>query len=398
MILELITISFAILLAIPLVVVGTECLIALVFDQPPPPILDNLVAPVSYRILIPAHNEALIIGKTLTNLIAALPDSKPETILLVADNCTDNTANIARSFGVTVLERHDTTLRGKGFALEHGVQYLREHNSPDILVVMDADCETTKHCLSLLISRVIESGKPAQMAYIMRVVKNASIKQKTAGFAWLLKNKIRPIAMENMGLPGALSGTGMALPWQALETVKIGHDNIVENMLFSIDCAINGYPPVFCADAVVYSDFPEQASAEDTQRTRWEHGHLQTIFQQLPIIVRESWRQKDWRLFAMALDIGVPPVTLLVVISLCGLMALLLLLLVTETATAFQLLLLSFFYFTAMLTSVWWRYGQDYLSAKELSGIPLYIASKLSIYFTFVFKRQKEWVRTERDS
>jgi cellulose synthase/poly-beta-1,6-N-acetylglucosamine synthase-like glycosyltransferase len=263
---------------------------------------------------------------------------------------------------------------------------------------MDADCETTQHALNTLINKVTESGKPAQMAYIMRVIKDANIKQKIAGFAWLLKNKIRPIAIESMGLPGALSGTGMALPWQALETVKIGHDDIVENMLLSIDCAINGFAPVFCADAVVYSDFPEQSSAEDTQRTRWEHGHLQTIFQQLPVIIKESWQQKDWRLFAMGLDIGVPPLSLLVVISLGGLMALFLLLLATKTATAFQLSLLSFFYFAAMLTGVWWRYGQDYLSAKELSGIPQYVVSKLSIYFAFIFKRQKEWVRTERDS
>lgn len=397
MILELITISVAVLLSIPLVVIGTECLVTLLFDTPTSPTPNSLAPTVSYRILIPAHNEAGIVGKTLANLMTALADSNPETIILVADNCTDNTASIARSFGVTVLERHDTTLRGKGFALEHGVQYLRGSNPPDILVVMDADCETTQYGLNTLINKVTESGKPAQMAYIMRVIKDANIKQKIAGFAWLLKNKIRPIAIESMGLPGALSGTGMALPWQALETVKIGHDDIVENMLLSIDCAINGFTPVFCADAVVYSDFPEQISAEDTQRTRWEHGHLQTILQQLPVIVKESWRQKNWRLFAMALDVGVPPLSLLVMISLSGLMALLLLLLVMKTATAFLLLLLSFFYFAAMLTGIWWRYGQAYLSTKELSGIPQYVISKLSIYFTFIFKRQKEWIRTDRD-
>ncbi len=398
MILELFAISVAVLISVPLVLVGSECLVTLLFDNSLTPIADAPTSPVSYKILIPAHNEAAIVGKTLTNLIAALADSSPENIILVADNCTDNTASIARSFGVTVLERHDATLRGKGFALEHGVKYLSLNSPPDVLVVMDADCQTTKHSLNVLVNRVVESGKPAQMAYIMRVIKNASIKQKIAGFAWLLKNKIRPIAIESIGLPGALSGTGMALPWQALESVKIGHDDIVENMLLSIDCAINGFTPVFCADAVVYSDFPEQSAAEDTQRTRWEHGHLQTILQQLPVVIKESWRQKDWRLFVMALDIGVPPLSLLVVISLCGLMGLFLLLLLAETGTAFQLLLLSFFYFAAMLTCVWWRYGQEYLSAKELSGIPQYVASKLSIYFTFIFKRQKEWVRTERDS
>ena len=401
MILGLLLILFAVLISTPLLVVGTECLVALFFDTKALPCPDTPEKAIAYKILIPAHNEASIVGKTLAKLIAELPDSNsgpnPENIILIADNCADTTAEIARSLGVTVLERNDATHRGKGFALDFGIQYLRVNSHPDVLVIIDADCETSKNSLIALINLVSVLGKPAQMTNIMRVIDNASIKQKIAGFAWFLKNKIRPLAMYRMGLPVALTGTGMALPWQLLESVKVGHGNIVEDMQLGIDCAINGYPPVFCPDAVVYSDFPEQSSAELTQRTRWEHGHLQTIFHQIPILIKESYRQKDWRLFALALDIGVPPLSLLVMISLSGFMALSLLLLITETATAFQLLLLSFFYFAAMLTSVWWRYGQAYLSAKELSGIPQYVISKLSIYFAFIFKRQKEWIRTDRD-
>jgi cellulose synthase/poly-beta-1,6-N-acetylglucosamine synthase-like glycosyltransferase len=398
MILELILSSIAILISVPLIVVGTECLIALFFDTKSPPCTNRADNSVSYKILIPAHNEANIIGKTLTQLIAQLPDSNPESIVLVADNCTDNTANIARYTGVTVLERHDAAHRGKGFALDFGIHYLKENNHTDVIVVLDADCETSKNSLNRLMELATSLGRPAQMTNIMRVVENASIKQKIAGFAWLLKNKLRPLAMNKMGLPVALTGTGMAFPLRVLETVKVGHGNIVEDMQLGIDCASNGFPPVFCPDALVYSDFPEQSSAEISQRTRWEHGHLQTIFQQLPVLIKESYRQKNWRLFALALDIGVPPLSLLVMIALGGLMTLAIFLLITETATAFFILLLSFLYFSAMLASVWWHYGQHYLSAKELSGIPLYIISKLSIYIAFIFKRQKEWIRTDRDA
>jgi cellulose synthase/poly-beta-1,6-N-acetylglucosamine synthase-like glycosyltransferase len=326
-----------------------------------------------------------------------LPDPNPEAIVLVADNCTDNTADIARSLGITVLERHDTTHRGKGFALDFGIQHFRETGHPDVLIIIDADCETTKAALTSLINSVIRSKLPAQMTYLMRVVEKASIKQKIAGFAWLLKNKIRPLAMNSMGLPAALSGTGMAFPWRVLETIPMGYDNIVENMQLSFDCTINGFPPVFCPDALIYSNFPEQSTAELSQRTRWEHGHLQTIVQQLPALVKASFRQKDWRLFVLALDIGVPPLSLLVMITLGGLLALAISALLTGSATALFLLFLGFFYFAAMLTTVWWRYGRDYLSAHELSGIPRYVIAKLSIYIAFIFKRQKEWVRTDRD-
>jgi cellulose synthase/poly-beta-1,6-N-acetylglucosamine synthase-like glycosyltransferase len=397
MIFEWLVVTIAVFISIPLVVVGTECLVALFFGIQKPPISVTLEKAIAYKVLIPAHNEASIIGKTLAKLIAELPDSNPKNIILIADNCSDTTANIARSLDVTVLERSDVNQRGKGFALDFGIQYLKANNHPDVLVIIDADCETSKNSLIALINLVFELGKPAQMTNIMRVIDNAGIKQKIAGFAWFLKNKIRPLAMYRMGLPVALTGTGMALPWQLLETVKVGHGNIVEDMQLGIDCAINGYPPVFCPNAVVYSDFPEQSSAELTQRTRWEHGHLQTIVHQLPILIKESYQQKDWRLFAMALDVGVPPLSLLVMIALSGLIAASLSSLIIGSTTVFFILLLSFFYFTAMLTSVWWRYGQDYLSAKELSGIPQYIISKLSIYVAFLFKRQKEWVRTDRD-
>jgi cellulose synthase/poly-beta-1,6-N-acetylglucosamine synthase-like glycosyltransferase len=398
MILELIALLIAVVISIPLLVLGTECLVALFFAAQPSPDSGTFENPVSYKILIPAHNEADIIGKTLAKLIAQLPDSKPESIVVVADNCTDGTAGIARSLGVTVLERHDTAQRGKGFALDFGIQYLRGNNHPDVLVVMDADCETSKAAFASLINSVATFNLPSQMTYLMRVIENASIKQKISGFAWLLKNKIRLSAMNKMGLPVTLTGTGMAFPWQVLETVKVGHGNIVEDMQLGIDCTINGFPPIFCPAAVVYSDFPEQSSAELTQRTRWEHGHLLTIFHQLPILVKASYRQKNWRLFAMALDIGVPPLSLLVMLALGALVALSVSSWITGSPRAFFMVLASFFYFAAMLASVWLRYGRDYLSAKELSSIPLYVVSKLSIYLAFIFKRQKEWVRTDRDT
>ena len=397
MILEALTIAVSTLVSIPLLMVGTECLVALLFNPKATSSEGALGKQITYKILMPAHNEAQIIAKTLARLIPQLPDANPQHIVLVADNCTDETAVIARSSGVTVLERQDNERRGKGYALDFGIQYLSENRQPAIIVVMDADCETTKASLSALIYKVAQTNRPAQMTYLMRVPEQASIKQKISGFAWMLKNKIRLSAMDKMGMPVTLTGTGMAFPWQVFETVKIGHGNIVEDMQLGIDCAINGYPPVFCAEAVVYSDFPEQSEAELSQRTRWEHGHLQTILQQVPVLVKEAIRRKNGRLFILALDIAVPPLSFQVMLTLSCFLILAIAYWVTNNVTAFAILLLSFLYFTAMLAGIWRRFGQGYLSAKELSAIPQYAYSKLSIYGAFIFKRQKEWVRTNRD-
>jgi cellulose synthase/poly-beta-1,6-N-acetylglucosamine synthase-like glycosyltransferase len=387
----------AIIISIPLLVIGTECLVTLLIGIKAPLQQDKLEKGVSYKILMPAHNESAIIALTLGTLIPELPDDNPKSIVLIADNCTDNTAALARSMGVSVLERSDTNNRGKGFALDFGIRHLSKNNPPDVLVIIDADCVTDKNSLVTLINLVFSINRPAQMTNIMRVIEKASIKQKIAGFAWLLKNKIRPFAMHKMGFPVALSGTGMALPWLLLKNVQIGHGNIVEDMQLGIDCAINGFLPAFCSDAVIYSDFPEQSSAELSQRTRWEHGHLQTIFLQVPTLIKESWRQKNFRLMAFACDIGVPPLSLLVLIVISGLLLLMICSFITDTTTALLILLLSFLYFAAMLALIWWRFGTEYLTATEIAGIPNYVFSKLSIYFSFIFKRQKEWVRTDRD-
>lgn len=387
----------AILLSIPLIVIGTECLIALfTYSNTATNVPETLAKGITYKVLIPAHNEAAIIGKNLAKLIPELPDGNPKNIVLIADNCTDITAQLAHATGITVYERNDTSKRGKGFALDFGIQQLKS-NPPDVVVVLDADCETSKSSFAALINLVINTNKPAQMTNVMRISKNASLKQKIAGFAWILKNKLRPAATSKLKLPALLTGTGMAFPWTVFAIVNVGHGNIVEDMQLGIDCASKGFKPVFCKNAVVYSDFPEQSSAELSQRTRWEHGHLHTILHQVPALIKEAWRQKDIYLLALALDIGVPPLSLLVFLSTSGLVFLSFCFLITNAVAALLILLLSFLYFAVMLTLIWRRFGQDYLTASELAGIPHYVFSKLSIYLSFIFKRQKEWVRTDRD-
>jgi cellulose synthase/poly-beta-1,6-N-acetylglucosamine synthase-like glycosyltransferase len=395
--LENLSLLVAFLVSLPLLVVALQCLAALLLNQPN---YGDVVCAETKKVsfLIPAHNEAGIIEKTLSHLMPELPDGDTRNVVLIADNCSDDTAQIARSFGVTVIERQHATERGKGFALDFGLQHLKATTPPEIVIILDADCETTKADLSRLIATVATRHLPAQMIYLMRVIKGASIKQKIAGFAWLLKNKVRLLGMNALGLPVVLTGTGMAFPWTVFEKVRLGSGNIVEDMQLGIDCSVIGFPPVLSADATVYSDFPEQSAAELSQRTRWEHGHLQTIAQQVPALIKQAWSKKSPGLLVLAFDIGVPPLSLLVMLAFGGLGLLGLIATLTSATVAVKLLMVSFGLFAVMLIAVWWRYGQDYLSAKELLGIPFYILSKLSIYAAFIFKRQKDWVRTERDS
>src|SRR5436190_13448956 len=119
----------------------------------------GLPAGARVAVLIPAHNEQAVIGATLRTLMPAIPGGS--RVVVVADNCSDATATIARDFGAEAIERHDQQKRGKGFALDFGVAHLRE-SAPDCLVFLDADCQVQPDTLKLLAAAAIATGRPVQ--------------------------------------------------------------------------------------------------------------------------------------------------------------------------------------------------------------------------------------------
>ncbi|MEF3075492.1 glycosyltransferase family 2 protein [Methylobacter sp. Wu1] len=410
------------LLALPLWIVISECWIALFAGKKQDDhqlIQTNLS---KATVLIPAHNEAAVIAKTLRRLIEQFAISSAEVlsdsenafsirdnlekedtskgyprIIVVADNCTDNTAEIARQFNVTVLERKDNELRGKGYALDFGIQFLKNQSEIDVLVVLDADCELKPLAIEKLVHRCLTLDLPVQAIYMMCLPEKASFKQRIAGFAWLVKNKIRPLAVSLLNLPVTLTGTGMAFPWHLMNQVNLAHGHIVEDMQLGIDLTLKGYPPRLCQNAEVFSYFPEQQSAQKTQRTRWEHGHLMTIIEQVPLLIKQAVIDRNLKFLAMALDVAVPPLALLVLLSLGGIGLLSIFYAITNWLLPVGLLLVSFVLFALTILVVWWREGRALLSLADLCAVPIYIASKLSVYFSFISGRQKDWVRTERD-
>ena len=348
-----------------------------------------------YKVLIPAHNEEEIIERNLSALMRQ--GVFADEIIVVADNCSDSTAEIARALGVTVLERFNDEQRGKGYALDHGLQYIKTCDLPDVVVILDADCEIDGDSLKSLVNACHKQQRPLQALYLMRNNKEASLARRVAGFAWLVKNKVRPLAVKTLTLPATLTGTGMAFPWKVIADINVAHGNIVEDMQLGIDCTLAGFPPMLYEQAIVYSDFPEQGSeAENTQRTRWEHGHLITIIQQVPRLIKLGIIRKDWRLLGLALDIGVPPLSLLVLLSVMGLFLLAIYSYIIGIYTLFILFVMVFSFFSIMLVMAWWKFGREYLTLKELCRIPTYIVSKIAVYVTFLFKRQKSWIRTTR--
>jgi len=348
-------------------------------------------------VLVPAHDEAAGIARTLEALLPQLREH--DRVVVVADNCTDDTAAIARRAGprVQVVERRHETDRGKGFALAFGVDALRA-DPPGLVVILDADCDLAPGALDALCDCVVTYDRPAQALYLMNARPDARLPRRIAQFAWRVRNWVRPAGWRRLGLPCQLMGTGMAFTWPMLRGAPLANASIVEDMKLGIALAIAGRPPLFCPRALVTSLFPDGAAATRTQRTRWEHGHLEMILREVPALLAAAWRRRDARLVGLALDLCVPPLALLTALVVAGaLMAGLLSWWIADSGPglAYGLLLGSL---GAAVLLAWWTRGRDLVGPFELLSIPVYVAAKLPVYARFVLRRERRWVRTDRDS
>ena len=344
-------------------------------------------------IIMPAHDEALGITATLRALIPQL--APRDRLIVVADNCSDDTANVARREGAEVIVRTDTARRGKGFALDFGVRHL-ESDPPDIALIVDADCEVTPGALGALAAACSSTGHPVQALYLMHAPPNAGLKTRIAEFAWVLRNQVRPLGQQRLGMPCQLMGSGMAFPWECLRTSALATGHIVEDLKLGIDLARAGHAPSFCPEALVTSRFPDSPSGVQSQRTRWEHGHLGLIFREAPRLLLESVLRGRPALLALALDLSVPPLALLALALVLVWLAALALYALTAAAVPLALTTLGVVLFGATVLTAWWRFARHVVAFTSLALAPVYVLWKIPLYVKFLVSRQIDWVRSKR--
>jgi cellulose synthase/poly-beta-1,6-N-acetylglucosamine synthase-like glycosyltransferase len=381
----------AALILVPVLVLLFQILMALLVCWPRP-LPQNRRPPVG--ILIPAHDEAVVIAATLGSIFPQLVEG--DRVLVVADNCSDETAAIARKLGAEVVERSDLERRGKGYALDFGVRRMRD-DPPEVVIIIDADCLVHPGTIDRLARTCVATSLPVQALYLMLSPQGAGLKTHIAEFAWVVRNQVRPLGYHRLGLSCQLMGTGMAFPWVAISNVALASGHIVEDMKFGIDLALAGYPAVFCPEATVTSFFPSDQSAEDTQRTRWEHGHLSMILHEFPRLLACAFRERNARLLGLAVDLVVPPLSLLTLIVITISSLNLIFFLFEDIVWPLNLSLVTLGVFAIAITIAWYGWGRKIISFLSMLIIPFYILSKTPLYFRFLTKRQKSWVKTGRD-
>lgn len=346
-------------------------------------------------VVVPAHNEAQGIATTISSIREQLRDG--DRILIVADNCSDETAAIALAAGALVLERSNVAQRGKGYALDYGVQHLAL-SPPDIVIMIDADCTLTPESIDRLAHLAMTTQRPVQSLDLMQARKNAGLKMRIAEFAWIVKNQVRPLGFHRLGLPCQLMGTGMAFPWTLIRDAVLANGNLAEDMQLGIEMARRDAAPIFCPDACVISYFPVGEEAARLQRTRWEHGHMGMILNEgLPLLM-QGLMTRNRMLIALALDMCVPPVALLTFATFTLFIIALLAYFAFGFVTPLLLASASLFGLTLAVLLAWQRFGRHVVSLNDLFSTLTYVFWKLPLYLKFFVSRQIEWVRAKRDA
>jgi cellulose synthase/poly-beta-1,6-N-acetylglucosamine synthase-like glycosyltransferase len=393
MLVDTIATIVAILLALPLVVLGVECWLSLL-PLRRQRLREKPATPIRIAVVIPAHDEADRIAHTVTCVKAQVPDDTQ--VIVIADNCSDATAANAIAAGAVVWQRDEPDRRGKGYALNFAWQKLAD-SPPDVVVCMDADCEPGADCIATIAHLAYERRRPVQAGYTMYAPDGTSGLAHVSAFAVYVKNVVRPRGLQWLRLPCLLTGSGMAFPWEALAAVRHQDAHIVEDMRACTDLAIAGFAPLPCMEVGVTSPLPTKRSGFMSQRTRWEHGHVQTILSEMPRLLARFLDTGKVSLLALALELAVPPLSLLVGIS--AVSTLIFAGVGFATTNWWPLVCLA----SAMAAAAsgigvaWLHSGRNILPGRMIvAEIPRYIATKAPMYFRIISRPQTDWIRTER--
>lgn len=350
-----------------------------------------------FAIVIPAHNEELLIGTMLSSLAQIDYPEDRYDVHIIADNCSDRTAEIARAAGVNVQVRTDVERRGKGYALSWAFNRLMAGSIHyDAYVVLDADAIVDSGVLKAL-ARGLARGAAALQS--RNAVLNAA-ESPVSALRWLalsLMNYIRPLGRNSLGGSSTLTGNGMCLTHELLERHPWQAFGLSEDYQYYLSIVSSGEKVLFVPDANVRSVMPTTSRQLQTQDIRWESINPDASAWQRRIarsLLVEGVRRHSWaRLDALA-ELLIPPLSVLVGGSVVLLIAAVVLRAPLQIALAVALVAM----LAAYVASAFVLLRPPFGVYRALVYAPTYVARKLWIYFVLrrLRKNTASWVRTSR--
>ena len=230
-----------------------------------------------FMAIVPAHNEEAVVGNLIESLKNQNYNKELYDIYVIADNCTDRTAQVARDAGAIVYERFDPEKKTKGFALDWFIKQKIEENADyDALCVFDADNIVDKNFIKNMNKKLCQ-GEDVVQGY--RDIKNPTDSWITSGYAlfyWTM-HRFYHLARYNVGLSPLLNGTGFMVKFDVLKPDGWQTKTLTEDIEFSLQRIIKGKKLGWATDAIVYDEQPVGFKQSWSQRSRWTVGHMQCI-------------------------------------------------------------------------------------------------------------------------
>lgn len=383
--------------ALPLWIGGTYLLVLTLLSGRPRAPLAGTAPPRRFVIVVPAHNEAAGIARTVASLLSLEGPADLRRVLVVADNCEDATAELAREAGAQVLERRDLERRGKGFALDHAFRHLAAEGWADAVVVVDADTVVSANLLTAFDAH-LAAGADALQAFYGVLNPLASWRTRLITIALAIFHRLRSRGREALGVSCGLRGNGMGFTMDTLQRVPHEAFSIVEDLEYGIRLGRAGVRVTYVDEAEVLGEMVSTAGAARSQRQRWEGGRAQIARRDGLPLLREAIARRSALLLDLALDLLVPPLGTVAMAAAALALAALAAAAFGAIGPTLAVLLCAPAVFVVI----------HVLRGVSLSGLgregwttlafaPAYLAWKLSLRFTGARPRRDDWVRTQRE-
>lgn len=340
-------------------------------------------------VIVPAHDEEAHISACVASLRACEPPPNGARFVVVADNCTDRTADRARAAGAEVIERTDLVKRGKGFALELAFERVLADESVEAVLVVDADTIVDGGFLIANAAAFAAGADGTQCRYL---VGNADDSERTRlmNVALLAFNVARPRARENLGVSVGILGNGFGLHRRVLARIPYTAHSVVEDLEYHLMMVEQGFRVRFLEETSVSADVPTSEEGTRTQRARWEGGRFRMIREHVPALAGRVARGElrsleplgELLLLPLATHVGLLTVTLFVPFA------------PTQIYAAASLGLVAAHVLASLGVA-----GGGKAELRALASAPLYVAKKALLFPSLLRAARKDqaWVRTQRD-
>ena len=385
---------FAVVLLIPSLTFSLQCVLSLLPGRRHGERQGNASRPAT-TVLIPAHNEQDCVSGIIEDVTNQLGEN--DRVIVIADNCTDETVAVASRCGAETIERHNLEHRGKSYALRFALEQIAVE-PPEVVIVVDADCRISPRAINDLATTAAKLNRPVQGSYIFGGQKGSAASNLASSFTLWFKNHIRPLGSLRVGMPCQLTGSGMAFPWEVIRKVDVANQSLAEDTTLGLQLAYEGHPPIFCPEAKIDGNVPKSWGTLVQQRRRWEQGYLESIFTNAPKMVLRSVTKLRPSLLWAAFDLCIQPLALL------G-MAWMALTLVAVFFTGvfggsiipLALLVVGGMAVGASLLAGWYFHCRHRVPVKAILALPWFLLRKVGVYLSLLKQREQVWLKTDRD-